>query len=101
VCLSVCIGFLLLYLFAPNQFSLRRMVICLLACYRTILSFSLYFRGHTPSSAATERVVTGQVWSEFCDSIKQAGATILSPGSPLDDLNQVMVDCYRMSCGSL
>ena len=46
-------------------------------------------RGQTPSSAAHQRLVTGQTWDEFCDTLKAAGNVALSSGAPLDELNQV------------
>ena len=40
------------------------------------------------SSNATERVHTGQVWSDFCDALKKAGEVILREKSPKDLLDR-------------
>ena len=41
-------------------------------------------RGLTPEQNAAARVVNGEVWDEFCDSLKAAGGSILGFGSPDD-----------------
>src|SRR5215470_1357499 len=35
-----------------------------------------------------DRVLTGKVWEEFCDGLKQAGATILRPEAPATALDR-------------
>ena len=38
--------------------------------------------------ASIERLTTGSVWSEFCDTLKKAGENILKETSPSDPLNR-------------
>jgi len=40
--------------------------------------------GLTPDQAAAEAVVTGRAWEEFCDTLKDAGGSILGFDSPDD-----------------
>ncbi len=41
-------------------------------------------RGLTPEQNAAARVISGEVWDEFCDSLKAAGGSILGFDSPDD-----------------
>lgn len=45
-------------------------------------------RSASPSDEATERVLSGQVWSDFCDALKQAGEIVLREKSPKDLLDR-------------
>jgi len=38
------------------------------------------------------RSVIGEVWEEFCDTLKAAGATMLAAGTPKDAFNQASID---------
>ena len=42
----------------------------------------------TQDDVAARRVVSGESWNEFCDSLKAAGAALNFPGAPLDPFNQ-------------
>ncbi len=44
--------------------------------------------GVTAEDLASERIVTGQTWDEFCDTLKAAGAAINGLGAPMDPLTQ-------------
>ncbi|NRA40682.1 MAG: DUF1214 domain-containing protein [Pseudomonadales bacterium] len=46
------------------------------------------WRGITEQNIAEQRVVTGQSWAEFCDTLKAAGAAMTFPGTPQDAFNQ-------------
>lgn len=35
-----------------------------------------------------KKIISGQVWEEFCDSIKAAGTSLLAPGSPMTAFDQ-------------
>lgn len=45
-------------------------------------------RGQTPESLAEQRIVSGQSWEDFCDTLKAAGAALRFPGAPLDPFDQ-------------
>ena len=45
-------------------------------------------RGVTPASLAEQRLLSGQSWEEFCDTLKAAGAALSFPGTPQDAFNQ-------------
>jgi len=60
----------------------------LLATYRNFALLMLKLRGKTPDDVASERIVSGKAWDEFCDSLKAAGGVLLFPGAPRDAFNQ-------------
>ena len=41
-------------------------------------------------TTATEKVVSGQVWDEFCDLLKEAGKVVLRPENPTDPMNRAL-----------
>lgn len=45
-------------------------------------------RGQTPEGIAEQRIVSGQSWEEFCDTLKAAGASLSFPGTPNDPFDQ-------------
>ena len=60
----------------------------LLALFRRISLLVWRLRGKTPDDVAAQRVVSGESWNEFCDSLKAAGAALSFPGAPRDPFNQ-------------
>ncbi|MFP6654851.1 MAG: DUF1214 domain-containing protein, partial [Myxococcota bacterium] len=39
---------------------------------------------------AEDRILNGQIWSDFCDRLKQAGALVRVDGNPMDLQNQAL-----------
>ena len=60
----------------------------LLVLFRRISLLVWRLRGKTQDDVAAQRVVSGESWNEFCDSLKAAGAALSFPGSPRDPFNQ-------------
>jgi hypothetical protein len=48
----------------------------------------LRFRGLRAEDLAAQRVIQGQAWEEFCDTLKAAGAALTFPGAPTDAFSQ-------------
>ena len=67
---------------------MRRFLIGLLALFRRTSLLLLRLRGKTTADVAEQRVVSGQSWDEFCDTLKAAGAALNYPGAPRDPFNQ-------------
>lgn len=67
---------------------MRKIAFSLLAIFKACSRFLLKLRGRTPADIASERVVSGRSWDEFCMSLKAAGASLNFPGSPKDPFNQ-------------
>lgn len=66
----------------------KRLVLAFGVGVKAVTRIILALRGHTPTSYAEARVVSGQSWDEFCDTLKAAGNAILFPGTPKDPLSQ-------------
>ena len=67
---------------------MRKFAIGLLALFRRISLFTWRLRGKTEDDVAAQRVASGQSWSEFCDTLKAAGAALQFPRAPRDSFNQ-------------
>jgi hypothetical protein len=67
---------------------MRRLLIGLLDLYRRSQRLMLRLRGRTPEGEAERRVVTGQAWEEYCDTLKAAGAALSFPGTPRTAFDQ-------------
>lgn len=67
---------------------MRRLLVSALGLYRKSALIWLKIQGKTPEDVASERIVSGKAWEEFCDTLKAAGAALNFPGAPHDALNQ-------------
>ncbi len=67
---------------------MRKLAFALLASLRRISLLFRKIRGKSEADAATERVVGGKSWDEFCDALKAAGAALQFPGAPRDAFSQ-------------
>lgn len=67
---------------------MRRLLVGILDLYRRGSRAWLRLRGKTPDDVAAARVVSGQSWAEFCDTLKAAGATLSFPGTPQTPFDQ-------------
>jgi hypothetical protein len=44
--------------------------------------------GETPEGIAERRIVSGEAWEEYCDTLKAAGAALRFPGTPQNPFDQ-------------
>ena len=65
-----------------------KVAIKLLNRFRQLTLWWRQMRGITADSFAEERILSGQSWEEFCDTLKAAGASLNFPGTPQDAFNQ-------------
>lgn len=67
---------------------MRRALIKSLNQYRKVSRWWMGLRGQTPEDQAAARVMSGQSWAEFCDTLKAAGASLSFPGTPQTPFDQ-------------
>jgi len=81
----------------------RKAGFALLNMYRVANVRYLALTGRTPDSEAAKRVVSGEAWAEWCDSLKASAASLTTTGCPTDPLNQAEGYRYltRLVRGSL
>ncbi|MCG8668400.1 MAG: DUF1214 domain-containing protein [Pseudomonadales bacterium] len=67
---------------------MRKLLVGALGLFRQTNLWLLKVRGKTLDDVAEQRLVSGQSWEEFCDTLKAAGASLTFPGAPTDPFNQ-------------
>ena len=67
---------------------MRKVTFALLGVFKRCSQFLWKLRGKDAADIASERVVSGKSWDEFCSSLKAAGAALNFPGAPKDPFNQ-------------
>ena len=67
---------------------MRKLAIALLGLMRRATLAWHRLRGRSEADVHAERIVSGQAWDEFCDTLKAAGASLNFPGAPRDSFNQ-------------
>ena len=67
---------------------MRKIAIALLSLYRRLSLLFWELRGLSEDDRSARRVASGESWSEFCDTLKAAGAALQFPGTPRDSASQ-------------
>jgi hypothetical protein len=67
---------------------MRKVVVGALEQVRRAQKLWMSIRGLTPEGVSEQRIVSGDAWEEYCDTLKAAGASLKFPGTPQDPFNQ-------------
>ena len=68
--------------------AIKAFIVKCLQGFKKLRLWMLRLRGKTEHDVAAERIVSGQAWEEFCDTLKAAGSAMVFPGAPMDAFNQ-------------
>lgn len=71
-----------------GRWAIRPALIKALGLYRRLAQGWLELKGVHAEEVAGERIVSGQTWDEFCETLKAAGASVNGMGAPSDPLTQ-------------
>lgn len=67
---------------------MRKVLVGALDQVRKAQTLFLRMRGLLPEDVSERRIVSGEAWEEYCDTLKAAGASLKFPGTPQDPFNQ-------------
>lgn len=67
---------------------MRKAIVGALDQVRRAQKLWLKLRGLTPEGVSEQRIVSGDAWEEYCDTLKAAGASLKFPGTPQDPFDQ-------------
>jgi hypothetical protein len=67
---------------------MRKVLVGALDKVRRAQKLWMSLRGQTPEGVSEQRIVSGDAWEEYCDTLKAAGASLKFPGTPQDPFNQ-------------
>ncbi|RKX73682.1 MAG: hypothetical protein DRP49_07095, partial [Spirochaetes bacterium] len=67
---------------------MRKILAFILKIQKQSAAWKLRRRGLSPEEAASENIISGKSWDDFCDLLKAAGGSILGFDSPMDSLTR-------------
>jgi len=67
---------------------MRKILAFILKIQKQSAAWKLRRRGLSPEEAASENIISGKSWDDFCNLLKDAGGSILGFDSPMDSLTR-------------
>ncbi len=67
---------------------MRKALISGLKAYRSGVRYWRNLQGVSDEDVAAKRIISGEAWDEFCDTLKAAGAAVSGLDAPLDPVTQ-------------